>query len=188
MLAGCQGPEPKSEPIKPIFAGGSSGEPQKRPDPVDVEKVETHDDIIAINDIWQQMPWLGDVDGQVVGFKVPVYFQSGTTGKGTFVPGTIRCRLNEIAHTAKGAQRLTLQTWELNDKEAFGFRVRRKAITGYYYGFRLRWSSDLKLSGRDIEIQFEYQRKDGRVVASAPKRFKVPLPSEVVPVESGPAK
>lgn len=182
---GCQAPQNSAvqgEPIQPIF-GGSHGENQKRPDPIAVEKVDTHDDIIAINDIWQNYPWRGNQEGQVVGFTTAVYFQSGTTGKGSFVPGTIRCRLSSVQRKAGGTERLTLQTWEFDEKAAMGFRVMRKTINWYFYGFPLVWSPDLKLTDKEIEIQFEYERKDGRIVTGSPKRLKVPRTGDQALVE-----
>lgn len=173
---GCQAPQ--SDPIQPIFGNGSRMENQKRPEPIEVEKVETRDDIIAINDVWQNFPWRGNSDGEIVGFTTAVYFQSGSTGKGAFVPGIIRCRLSSVQRTPNGTERLVLQTWEFDEKEAMGFRVMRKTINWYFYGFPLVWSPDLKLTDREIEVQFEYQRKDGRLVVGAPKRLRVPRTGE----------
>lgn len=187
MLAGCQGPQPANQtpqttspPITPIFGGPkpAAAQPDK-PKPLEAEKIEARDDIIAINVIWQQHPWIGDQRGMINGFKAgPVYFQSGGTSKGAFVSGKIRCDLFRIDRKPGRIDRFALQSWEFDAAKARGFRLTRRLIGGYGYGFLLNWANDLNLAGREIEVEFSYERADGRVVSSPPERLKVPLNNE----------
>jgi hypothetical protein len=51
--------------------------------------------------------------------------------------------------------------------------VLRESIGGYYYGFVLNWPEELELDGQTVEIQFGYQRSDGRVITATPREFTI---------------
>lgn len=172
-LAGCQGQRPAgSISGNPDWRDPNPGRPGKEIDPL---KVETRDDIISIVTFWDPVPWLWDTPRGVVGFRVPVHFVSGTTERGAFVPGIIRCRIYTMERDEEGRLTRTLaHEWEFDEAASTNYRVRRLAVTGYYYGFMLTWPPEAKINGREVDIEFSYERKDGRVVNSRAKRYAVP--------------
>ncbi len=176
---------PKASPPPPRILGQSTSRKPK-PREIDPTRVRTRDDIVEIYQPWPQTPWLFDEFGRVVGFRVRTYFISGTTQKGAFVPGTIIIKLSEIRRLPGGKfQRIALHTWQFSERDAMGYRVRRLALTGYSYGFVLRWPQELDLSGKTIEIAFYYRRTNGTIIRGLPRRFRVPVVGEV-PVEAPP--
>ncbi len=150
---------------------------------IDPTKIETRDDIFQIVQFWPQMPWLQRTD-RVVGFKVTVYFRSGETRLGAFVPGNIFVWVYELQPAARGRrERKLAHMWELDQAGALGYRVRKRSIQGYYYGFPLRWDDGLGLEGKLVEIQFGYERGNKQLVLSEPRQFRVPVPVGYVPPE-----
>jgi hypothetical protein len=174
LCAGCETP-PSSNPPRPIL--GSPQEPKaRRQNEIDVSKVKSRDDIFQIVQFWPQMPWL-QKDERIAGFKVPVYFRSSETRLGAFVSGKIYVWLYELVPGEEGRRETKLAyMWELSEAEAMGYRVIGRSILGYYYGFWLIWPSELRLEGKQVEIQFGYERADKRVVLSEPRQFRVPVP------------
>ena len=147
------------------------------PRELDVPEVRTYDDITAIYSFYPKDPWLRDNDGNVVGLRVSVYFQSGETEKGVFVPGKILIWLYSVGRDRSGKLVRTFEHgWEMSEQEAMNWRVRYKRRLGYQYGFPLHWPPKIELAGKQIEVQFGYERKDGRVVEGRPQRFRVPVP------------
>jgi hypothetical protein len=148
---------------------------------IDPTKIETRDDIFQIIQYWAQMPWLHAGD-RIVGFKVTVYFVSGATEKGAFVPGTIFVWVYDLAPTADGRrERKLVHMWEFDEAEAVGFRVTKRAAGGYYYGFPLTRPRELALEGNLLEIQFGYERTDERLILSEPRQFRLPVPVGIRP-------
>lgn len=175
--SGCQGPQPASQGP----GGGSSGRllgtgttTGGRTSEIDASRIAARDDIVSISQFWQPVPWLYDADRGPVGFKVPVYFVSAQTERGAFVLGSVICNLYTVERGGEGQpQRVLRHTWRLDENEAMKFRVRKVTVMGHPYNFYLTWPEDLRLYGRDIEVQFAYERKDGRVISGTPRRFKV---------------
>jgi hypothetical protein len=148
----------------------------KRANEIDPTRIRTVDDVVNIAQFWPQTPWL-QVGDRIVGFKVTVYFVSGQAEKGVFVPGNIFVWLYELTPTERGTrERKLVHVWQFNESEALGFRVNKHGVMGYYYGFPLRWPTELALEGKLIEIQFGYERTDEQVVLSSARRFRVPVP------------
>ncbi len=178
LFAGCE----TSQPTRSARPGGRAGTDKSGQNRIDSTKVETRDDIVQIVQFWSQNPWLQDSE-RVRGFKVTVYFVSGETEKGAFVPGNIMVWVYELVPTARRRyERKLVHVWELNQAEATGLRVNKLAVGGYYYGFPLQWPRELSLEGKQIEIQFGYERASNKqVVLSSPRRFRVPIPFEFVP-------
>ena len=178
-VCGCQ-MQPKRSASPSTILGNPSDAP--RTEYVDAASVPTRDDIVAIHHFWPQVPWLRNSSNEVVGFRVPVYFVSGETEKGAFVPGRIFVWVYRIERLASGElERDPAHIWEFNESEAMGYRVRKLASTGYYYGFMLNWPPNLDLAGHEIEVEFGYERLDGRLVLGAARRFKVPVPPDFRP-------
>ena len=149
---------------------------------IDSTNVKTRDDIVQIVQFWNQPYWL-QTSERVSGFKVTVYFVSGETEKGAFVPGTILVWVYELTPTGRGGyERKLVHGWEFNQAEALAMRVNKLAVGGYFYGFPLQWPRELSLEGKQVEIQFGYERvADKQLVLSSPRRFRVPIPLEYVP-------
>ena len=152
----------------------SSSPPAQDKNQIKPERIETRDDITAIYQFYT-VPWLRNADGGIVGFKAAVYFHSGQTERGAFVHGSILVWLYEVVREPDGGlARKFLHEWELNEREAMAYRVRKRSGMGYYYGLFFSWPPELELSGKQIEIVFGYERTDGKVITGAPRRFRVP--------------
>jgi len=175
FCAGCETP-PQSNPPRSIL-GGRQGADRRRQNEIDPTKIESRDDIFQIVQFWPQMPWLQKAD-RVVGFKVTVYFRSSETRLGAFVSGNILVWVYELVPAEDGRREPRLaHMWEFDQAEAMGYRITRRSIQGYYYGFPLIWPRELTLEGKQVEIQFGYERADKRVVLSEPRQFRVPVPA-----------
>lgn len=185
-LAGCAAPGPAApkKSAEPTVGGLSQGlSMSQRPQPptarIDPTKVETRDDIVMVRSIWQAFPWLYDAESTPVGFQVPVYFVSGETEKGAFVPGKIFCRAYRLLNTHDGETvRELIHEWTFNEQQATGFRATKKFILGYCYGFMLTWPKEVRVAGQQIEIEFAYERLNGTVVVGTPRRLQVPAPGQ----------
>jgi hypothetical protein len=147
---------------------------------IDASTIPARDDIVAIYQIWPNVPWLFQSD-KVVGFRVPTYFDSAGTGEGAFVSGTILAWIYTLERGEDGKLARDLaHMWEFDRQAAMPYRVRKKAVTGYYYGFMLAWPPNVELEGRLVEIEFGYERRDKTVVTGAPRRFRVPVSADYV--------
>jgi hypothetical protein len=200
VAGGCQAPQPGSKPLFGDWsqAGANTAKPpagsnlftKATPAPMlDVTTVPTRDDITAVYQYYTQaQQWLRNSDGRVIGFTAAVYFCSGETGKGAFVPGRSLVWLWEIVTQPNGAhERKLVNVWELNEQDAMGFRVRRLSPLGYGYGFFFTWPPNANLDGKLVEIMFGYERLDGKVITGAARRFMVPdAPLGAAPVDSQP--
>lgn len=149
----------------PLGGAGPAGQPRD----------DLRDDIVSIVQFWQQFPWIRH-DERILGFFVTIYFVSAETEKGVFVREPILIWLYDTALDERGRRRRgeLLQTWTFDRRQADGFRVRKRAIGGDHYGFIVRWDESLDLAGKQVEIQFGYQRgSDQRLVLGTPRRFQV---------------
>jgi hypothetical protein len=157
------------------------GRPVSPAEAIDPTTVPTRDDIVAIYQFWPNVPWLFESD-RVVGFRVTTYFVSGETELGEFVPGKVFAWIYKLARGPDGKlARELAHMWEFDEAEGMGYRVRRRAVGGYHYGFALSWPPNVELDGRQVEIEFGYERKDGTIVTSAPRRFRMPVSADYVP-------
>ena len=164
--------------------GGRKASQRSEESKIDSTRVRTRDDIVQIVQFWNQPYWLQSSE-RVNGFKVTVYFVSGETEKGAFVPGKILVWVYEVTPGERGGyEKKLVHGWEFTQAEAMAMRVNKLAIGGYFYGFPLQWPRELSLEGKQVEIQFGYERlADGQVVLSSPRRFRVPIPLEYVEPE-----
>lgn len=184
LLPGCADPNKRDSSKQPnapksmLFSTGASptGSGKRQSPEIDPSKVAERDDIVSINMFWQGWPWLSSSEDEVVGFRVPVYFVSGETGKGAFVANRILVWVSVVERGPDGrAKARPVHTWEFTREEAMGFRVRRLAVTGYHYGFMLAWPETLDLTDKEIEIEFGLERANGSVLTSGGRRFRVPF-------------
>lgn len=181
--AGCETSQSTSSSGSSWFGRGSDRSRGDR-NRIDSTRVKTRDDIVQIVQFWNQPYWL-QTSERVRGFRVTVYFVSGETEKGAFVPGNIMVWAYELVPTARGGyERKLAHGWEFTEAEALAMRVNKRAIGGYFYGFILQWPVELALEGKQVEIQFGYERvSDKQLVLSSPRRFRVPIPLEYRPPE-----
>lgn len=151
--------------------------PAKPPPTIDASKISARDDIVRIHSMWGDYPWLTDSEQRPLGLKARVYFVDVETELGSFVTGTIGAEMYLLTRTREGRRhRELLHEWRFDTDQAMGYRIRRKAVTGYSYGLVLPWPEHLDVVGRQIDMVFRYDRSDGRVIKSSPKRFRVPVP------------
>jgi hypothetical protein len=176
-LRGCVTAALTAAALPLVLSTGCAAPPLRNGDEIDVSHAETHDDITEIVQYWNPLPWRYDADRRPVGFQTTIYFISGQTGRGAFVPGKILVWLYTLEPGPDGVPvRKSVYGWEFNEAESTLYRVRKKSVQGYYYGFPLLWGPEVNVVGKDIEIVFGYQRLDGSVLTAAGKRFRVPVP------------
>jgi hypothetical protein len=136
--------------------------------------------IISIHKYVSQEPWLSFNPAglrEADGFKAAVYLESGTTGLGAFGDGTIRITMYVVERTDLLTEELVpMYRWELNSEQSTPWRFRNPTRLGWGYGLRLPWR-DVDVSGKEIELAFQYQRRDGQMISSEPIRLRVPARS-----------
>ncbi|HUU95197.1 MAG TPA: hypothetical protein VM487_05625 [Phycisphaerae bacterium] len=178
LCFGCKAPPKQGENYADT---GRRGQPLSPPELIDPTTIPTRDDIVAIHQFWPNVPWLWEAD-RVVGFRAPVYFVSGQTEKGAFVPGTIFVWVYTLERGPdRKPTRNLAHMWEFDESAALNYRVRKEGVAGYFYGFMLNWPPNVELEGRLIEIEFGYERRDKTVVTGAARRFRVPVSADYVP-------
>lgn len=153
-----------------VATGGKPPEPGTE---VDTRRVELRDDITDISCRWKDPIWIHKA-GDVVGFRVPVFFISSETRLGAFVSGDIQVNLYLLEREQDEVLRGLVHTWELSPEKAADFRLRRTVVGGYMYGLILAWPEEFDLHGRHIEIEIQYIRGDGQTISYPPKLYRVP--------------
>lgn len=186
LLSGCNDAKPQSSQtrndtnaMRDIRIMGRKSDDAPAPT-IDPTKIESRDDIVGVNQYWVQDPWIRDPStNRVTGFMVATYFVSSATEKGAFVKGDILVTVNWLRTYSTGpVERTPLYQWELNESQSTGFRVRKKAVMGYYYGLVLKWPDNIDVAGKQIEIQISYRRASGgQVLKSTPRTFRIDPPA-----------
>lgn len=174
LLTGCQAQQPKADPPPNVVGISDPRGREKPPEYIDASKVEMRDDIKEICAYWRE-PMLFRNNDIPAGFRATVFFVSGGTQKGAFVPGVIRVQLF-VADERKSFAKATepVHEWRLDAREAMNWRIRRASMLGYGYGLMLPWPDVLNLEGRRIAIEIGYERGDGTVVRSRRRTVDVP--------------
>lgn len=133
--------------------------------------------IIGVRKIISQEPWLSfSPDGlrEVDGLKMTLYLESGTTGKGAFGDGTIRITLYSVEQTGESSERLKREyRWELTPLQSLPWRAKDSNRLGWGYGLRLPWKG-VDVSGKEVEIVAQFERRDGQMLSAEPIRLRVP--------------
>lgn len=172
-VAGCQPAQRNTV----SFRMGADNAPAKPVPAIDAAKIAVRDDIVEIIQFWQPVPWLFDASTPV-GFKVRVYAVSAANGKGAFGSGAFEATMHVIERDDKNQlTRRLVHRWTFDQHEAVGFRITKVAAGGYSYGFMLNWPKEADVCGKHVEINFSYQRGDGRVVKGSPLRRRIPAPA-----------
>lgn len=183
LLCGCESTHTRPSPGS-TWLGQGSQQHDPNANRIDSTRIETRDDVIQIVTYWNQPYWLQDSE-RVRGFKTTVYFVSGQSEKGTFVPGNIFVWVYELVPVKNGRyERKLAYGRQFTEAEAMVLRVNKVAAGGYFYGMILQWPNELHLEGKRIEIQIGYERRaDKQVVLSPPRSFSVPVPNNYLPPE-----
>jgi hypothetical protein len=152
------------------------------PPPLSFDKVNKmlDPDVVAVAAVYDSFdPWMWDESHErPCGIVVPGLYLMGTKSKSVFGDGTIRPRLyvQEINEKGESNWKLAKQ-WTLSVEEAMQFRSRRQTLIGWGYRLHLPWDELSQLSGKQIRMVVEFERKDGTRLASTKKDFRVPAPS-----------
>jgi len=144
----------------------------------EVEHAPLETDIVKVHTHYNLFPWLQFdlTDSRPQGFMISSLFLiSGKTGKGVFADGLITVKMYRIDRDPQGRETRTLvQTWQFTPKQALPYRAVRRTVVGEGYQLHLRWADDLELTNREIMVVVEFTRRDGKVISSGAKSFKVP--------------
>jgi hypothetical protein len=184
LLGGCT-PQPARP--KPVVVRApeitEAPKPPPGPDPYkmtveEVERAPLESNIVKVHTHYNLFPWLqfDMTDPRPQGFMISALFLiSGKTGKGVFADGLITVKMYRVDHDSQRPETRTLmQTWQFTPKQALPYRAVRRTVVGEGYQLHLRWADDLDLANREIMIVVEFTRRDGKVISSGSKFFKVP--------------
>lgn len=144
----------------------------------EVQNAPLETNIVQVNAHYGLFPWLqfDPSDPRPQGFKVAsLFLVSGKTSKGVFADGLITVRMYRVDRDPQHRETRTLvHTWEFTPEQALPFRAVKRTVVGYGYQLHLRWPPELDLVDREIVVTVEFTRRDGKVIRSGPKFFKVP--------------
>ncbi|MCZ6699423.1 MAG: hypothetical protein O7D94_10875 [Planctomycetota bacterium] len=167
LSGGCMNPGGTGGPAAPVWTEGVKS------------------NIIGVAKFFPNNPWLlfdSDGTGRVDGVKINVYLESiiiedgKRKSKGVFGSGTIIVSMYRIAYDRLGNESVTLiHKWELDPEAAYPWRCLQRTAMGWGYGLRLQWPGELDVAGREVSFAVKYVREDGRVIASRPHTFLVPM-------------
>lgn len=167
------GSQPQPMPANPPApGGGAAGTPDDGGLPGDDVN------IIGVRKFISQEPWLSfNKEGvrQAEGLKATVYLESGTSGKGAFGDGILRVVLYSVHRDPQtGEETLRREyRWDLTPRQSVPWRAKQQSVQGWGYGLRLNWGN-AEVRGREIELVFQFIRRDGNIVTGEPQRLRVP--------------
>lgn len=162
----------------PAQPGGSVGAPNPSAAQRDVSLPGDDPNIIGVRKFLSQDPWLSfNREGvrEADGFKATVYLESGTSGKGAFGDGILRVVMYSVQRDRRGAEETLTREyrWDLTPMQSTPWRAKRPTRLGNGYGLRLSWGS-ADVHGKEIELVFQFIRRDGSIVTAEPQRLRVP--------------
>ncbi len=136
-------------------------------------------DIVGVVASTSSSPWINferEVYPNPDGISVLLYLISGRTGKGAFGDGVIHATMYAVNKTRDGRrQREKVHEWCLEPDQAYPYRIKEEFAVGWAYGLRLCWG-DADVLGKDIMLEFEFERPDGTIIKSQPRSLRVPPP------------
>ncbi len=184
LLAGCTPQPARPKPVvRTVPHTTELPKPPPGPDPYrmtveEVERAPLESDIVRVHTHYNLFPWLQFdlTDPRPQGFMVSALFLiSGKTGKGVFADGLIAVKMYRIDRDQQRRETRTLvQTWQFTPMQALPYRAVRRTEVGEGYQLHLRWADDLELTNREIMVVVQFTRRDGKVISSGPKSFKIP--------------
>ena len=158
VLAGCQDPHTQSPAAK-------------------VATMPTEPDIIKILFFVKDRYscWLYTEDkSRVHGIYISGLYLIGPGGKGVFGDGVINPKLYILEKDAKGRRTPQLvKEWSFTVAEAMQWRSKKETMLGYGYALPLLWG-DLSLDNKEARIVVQFERPDGKVIASSKLDAMVP--------------
>jgi hypothetical protein len=121
-------------------------------------------------------PWIFTDDrSRVRGIVIASLYLGGPNHLGVFGDGIIRPRVYVLDTGKKDPEPPQLvKEWSFEPEEALGFRSKKRTMVGYGYRFHLFWDDDLDLAGKDIRMTVVFERRDGMLIHSGRKEFRVP--------------
>jgi len=121
-------------------------------------------------------PWLlTDDRSRVRGIVISSLYLGGPDHLGVFGDGIIRPRVYVLDTDKKNPKPPQLvKEWSFEPEEALGFRSKRRTMMGYGYRFHLFWDDELDLAGKNIRVTVVFERRDGMLIHSGQKEFRVP--------------
>jgi hypothetical protein len=166
MLSGCEG------------VVGRDEQSRDRGEPPTVEEVERmlEPNVLGVSCIYEPFnPWIRNEDrSEVRGIVIGGLYLEGPKVKGVFGDGIIRPKLFVAYRDENGKKQWKLaKKWSFDVEEAMPFRAKKEKLYGWGYSLFLNWG-DLNLAGREIRMTVDFERRDGRIVRSGKKDFRVP--------------
>jgi hypothetical protein len=158
-----------------LVVSGCKGRGGKSKARRDSQALETN--IISVHAYTDAMNcWIWNEDrSEVRGIIVKAMYLEGPDG-GVFGDGIIRPKLFAAHYDDQGKRQWRqVEEWSFDVEQAKLWRTKEKFLPGWGYRLHLPWSEDLKLSGREVRLVVEFERKDGIVVRSAKTDRKVPV-------------
>jgi len=158
-LAGCAAPGPGS-----TWGGSARNEPLEQKIVRVAAYYPTHN------------PWIwNDARTHVRGIVISALYLEGPDILGVFGDGVIRPRL--YVYDPAGAvdtQMQLVKEWSFDVDQARPFRSTKRTLLGNGYRFHLIWADELDLSGQSIRMVVVFERRDGTLIYSGKKDFRVP--------------
>jgi|GEM_PF-809739 len=171
LIGGCTDLKSREEPAKetrgPVKATASETE-QLPVDPTIVRVAAYYDPF---------NPWMWDESrSRVVGIVVSrLYLGGGRNGLGVFGDGVIRPRVFLLDNDKTNPKPPQLvKEWSFDVQQAVPFRSTKRTAQGWGYGLPLAFDEGTNLAGKEIRIIVAFERRDGMVLQSGKKDFRVP--------------
>ena len=158
-LVGCAAPGPDSP-----WGGATRAEPLEQ-------------NIVRIAAYYpSHNPWIwDDARTRVRGIVISALYLEGPDVLGVFGDGVIRPRLYLYDPAgAANTQTHLVKEWSFDVEEARPFRSTKRTLLGNGYRFHLIWGDELDLSGQSIRMVVVFDRRDGTLIYSGKKDFRVP--------------
>lgn len=163
--------------VASVFA--TTGCQQPKTPAQQVESMRLEPNIIEVATFFGTSP-IGHVPGQtepggLVISALYLFTPDGTGGvKGVFGDGLIHIKLYVVNVDEQGSRARTLaKEWVYTPEQAMPYRTIRPSIMGYAYQIHCAWG-DADVLGKDVEVEVEFERRDGRIISSRPKSLKIP--------------
>ena len=173
LLTACNAPGPTSTPDS---TGPST--PAGAATPEQVAQMPLEPNVVSIATYYTPYnPWLWTPDrSRVRGIIINAFYLGGPKNLGVFGDGVIRptMYLLDTSQQSKQPPRL-LKEWSFDPNQAMPFRAKKQTAMGWGYGrLPLVWGDELDLGGKEIRITVSFERRDGAIVHSGKKDFRVP--------------
>lgn len=163
MVSGCRGRNRKEKVSR-------NPTPEQVAQMLETNIVNVHAYIDAIN------CWVWNEDRTAPrGIVIKALYLEGPSG-GVFGDGIIRPKLFVAYRDDEGKRRWHLaKEWSYDVEDAMPFRTKKRFMAGWGYQLYLVWGDELDLTGQEVRLIVEFERRDGIVVRSGKTDRKVPF-------------